>query len=358
MKHKSLLIAQIVVGSIALCSLFFLPTHQPITENIGGGVIATTTEIKKLVEKKVLDDTVISAVPGEYVKSGITIDIKSIEKIDSSIKEEQGYQVYAQAFQDGKPIGFGKDGSVETERFIFYRTEFEGDPIEEIRYELYDTLLKVKKDGKNIQAGKVGNTTSTFYPSSDESIYVGDAVWNTACGATTGTLRGGDDFTAQNTLAGIYYCERAFVNYTTSALPDTDDISSVVMSPYGRAVGAGSVDFNVYGSTANDTIVAGDFDLVGSTAYSDTTWSSWPLEQYNDKTFNATGIANVSKTGISKFSIRNVGDDVGAGTPTVVNSINSYAVSTAGTSKDPKLVVEHAAPSVNPIVPSSVILFE
>jgi len=121
---------------------------------------------------------------GEYIDSkyGITVEIQSLVKI------ERGIEIFAKAWRNGEPIGFGKDGTVEIEKFRIYnppilvpdgttRTEievdtgkefqannFKEDLIAAVQITLAHTIKVVAKDGSNIVKGKIGNTTSTFFP--------------------------------------------------------------------------------------------------------------------------------------------------------------------------------------------------
>ena len=81
------------------------------------------------------------------------------------------------------------------------------------------------------------------------------------------------------------------------------------------------------------------------------TYANWLTTVYNDFTFNATGIGNINKTGISKFGTRNANYDV-ANTAPALSSINDrwhyldgYFADETGTANDPKLVVAYSASS-------------
>jgi len=66
----------------------------------------------------------------------------------------------------------------------------------------------------------------------------------------------------------------------------------------------------------------------------------------NDFVLNASGKSNIDTGGISKFSARNANYDVADVAPTWSASGDSYlyakSADTAGTSEDPKLVVNHS----------------
>ena len=76
----------------------------------------------------------------------------------------------------------------------------------------------------------------------------------------------------------------------------------------------------------------------------------WSTSAYNDFTLNATGISNVSKTGVSKFGLRNPEYDVANSAPAnpggaVQNTlVCHYDADRTGTTNDPKLTVVHSEP--------------
>ena len=116
----------------------------------------------------------------------------------------------------------------------------------------------------------------------------------------------------------------------------------------------------IYEFTPNDvaTLVAGDFDAVGSTAYCDTDilHAAWNTAAYNDFLFNATGEAAISAT-ITCLSACDPVYDRGAGTPTWESNkqagVQMWYVDEELTTKDPKLVVNYTAVT---FVPRTVIV--
>jgi hypothetical protein len=188
------------------------------------------------------------------------------------------------------------------------------------------------------------DTTTNYTPSSDNSIYANSAVYATVRAATTGTARGGSSGIVQS-VAG-YYIERAFLTFDTSAIGDTDTIDSAYLRLNAkRNVGSAGRSYNVYDSTHSDTVVAGDFDLAGSTAYSDTPITQATLGTVyanHDWALNAAGLAGVSKTGNTKVSLREVLKDVDNVAPTDEVSMIFETVESAA---DPVLSVTYSTPA-------------
>jgi hypothetical protein len=324
-----------------------------------------------------------------FTKDGIKIKIvRDIEIIDG------GIQLFAQAWKDGKQLGFGKDGSVEIERFRIFKPpvlvddingdiirEWEEedletgkiikkqrrlrfDPTEAIKQDLAHTINQVGKDGKNIIKGKIGNTTSTFYPSAgavspvDGRIYYDSTTsWaNSRAGATGG----GVDVISANTVvvqseqasAVSYPISRNAFLFDTSPI-GTDTVDSGTFSLYSSATGNDTETTNpadlalVSSSPAtNDNLVTADYDITnwGSTRYAtDFDLGTFiATTGYKDMTLNASGIAFVNTTGITKFGIRGA-NDVDNVAPTARSYGMAYYADQTGTTQDPKLVVVHSA---------------
>ena len=326
---------------------------------------------------------------GKYTnqKYGVKIDIQSIKAI------EGGVEILARAWKGTRKIGFGKDGTIDLERFrIFnppilvddpngtiirpYKDAVTGeprerklreDPKEAILQSLAHIISLVGKDGANIVKGKVGNTTSTFYPDADpETTSVDGTQRRRGVDETWATIRGGaatagedaatdiptlaQGSTTTNQWAGL---DRGFFLFDTSAIPDGDTIDSATISLYGKAGGgtALTVTGNIYSSSpaSNTAIVAGDFGLVGTTQFSTgIAIGSWSITAYNNYALNASGLAAIDKTGVSKFS-HCLQEDRANSAPSWVSGATGdlrtkAAEAVAGTTEDPKLVVEHSVP--------------
>ena len=111
---------------------------------------------------------------------------------------------------------------------------------------------------------------------------------------------------------------------------------------------------DVYTSTPanNNNVVVGDYLQTQSVSQtgSPITYANWDDGDvnYNDFIFNATGRGNINKTGVSPFAIRNANYDVTGTMPAwqstaLVSQLSGYFADQADVTKDPKLVVVHAA---------------
>jgi len=199
-------------------------------------------------------------------------------------------------------------------------------------------------------------TTYTFYPDADPETTTVDGSVAHELGATWAAARDGAGNAAYPSVtAGVFSgsvkwsasnweVDKGFTLFDTSSIPDGDTISSATMSYYQHTAGN---NVNTDGDTAhvvsaapasNTNLVAGDFTTAGSASYGSLAFASWTNDAYNDISLNASGIAAISKTGVTKFALRSQ-RDIDNSAPTGVNWRYGAFAETAGTSQDPKLVV-------------------
>lgn len=208
--------------------------------------------------------------------------------------------------------------------------------------------------------------TLTVYPDPSPEVttvdgYVLDANRNT----TWATIISNPGTTSSDTVAGgavIYIRSTTTTNqwhtvgrgihlFDTSSLTSSANISTATMSIKGtlKSDGVGiSPDINIYSSApaSNTALVAGDYDSLGSTAFSTAIgYSSYSTAAYNDFALNASGLSNISKTGVSKFGTRNANYDAAASAPTWNSGKTTFMygayAEASGTTTDPKLVVNY-----------------
>lgn len=163
--------------------------------------------------------------------------------------------------------------------------------------------------------------------------------------------------TTNNQYSGL---RRVIATFDTSDLTSGATISNAVMSCYGKNVDGffwaernnlGSPVFHIAGATpaSNDTLVAADYSQCQTTSFGTVANASWSESAYNDVTLNESGISNISKTGISKFSFQLSWDILNNTTGLTWGSSKTsgfafWNSSEAGTTKDPKLVVTYSIP--------------
>lgn len=240
----------------------------------------------------------------------------------------------------------------------------------------------------NLVKPKIGMTVTTVYPDPHTETTTVDGY--IACDARTGVLttwglvRNASSATNDDGLGGafpsiasetawygglaMYYYDpngrrlivRTFFLFDTSAIADGDTIDSATLDWYTQNKDTGCDNttyryFNIYASTpaSNTDLVAGDYDQVGSTKWSsDIGYTSITSGGYTSVALNATGLSNISKTGVSKFSFRG-GHDYDNVQPTYTADSSKYwgtagrYADYTGTDSDPKLVVTHSGGSVS-----------
>lgn len=164
---------------------------------------------------------------------------------------------------------------------------------------------------------------------------------------------------AHTTTNNWQFLSRGIFLFDTSSLPDGSTISSATFSNYVTTRQTTSnVGVNVVSSTpaSNTALVNGDYTQTGSTKFSTVIRvNDMSTNAYADFALNASGLTNISKTGISKFGTR-LEEDLDNSSPTwSSNALMGTQISFAehtGTTQDPKLVViyttESASPSLSP----------
>lgn len=207
------------------------------------------------------------------------------------------------------------------------------------------------------------DTTTTYYPSNDYSLGAEKTTWALAHDALISNAyynsAGNGYLAASQVGATDWRIYRLFINFNTSGLTASAVISAASANLKGNTKAGTQTahSYNVYDSTAQDTIAIEDYDLCGTTAYCDTpiTQLDWNAAGYNVHNFNAAGIAAISKTGTTKIVYRETTKDVANSAPTTTNYTytinNNFA--TAGTSSDPYLSITYTPPETNTSIKQS-----
>jgi hypothetical protein len=140
---------------------------------------------------------------------------------------ENGVEVYARVFRDGKQIGFGKNGDVDIEKFRIIEpdTSFEGkeDQLNAIVLDII-RASNHKPSSDNIKPNKVGRTT-TIQPSSKDS-------WLRSNQATT-NFGGNANMQVGNLGSSAIETGRALVAFDVQAnIPSGDTVTDATLSLY------------------------------------------------------------------------------------------------------------------------------
>ncbi len=214
--------------------------------------------------------------------------------------------------------------------------------------------------------------SETFYPDAHVETSTVDGYTSVGIGVPfpwlTLRARAGDDalddgageiyafFRAVSTPDEWNYITRAPTLFNSEGLPDICTIIAATESIYGESKADPSNNLptcNIYACNpaSNTELVPTDYATFEDTAFCDTplTYAGWNLAGYNDFVFNATGIAAISKTGVSKFGLRNTNYDVTGIAPTWGDDEQTYQIgksSEDGAGFKPKLVVTYTVPAV------------
>ena len=211
----------------------------------------------------------------------------------------------------------------------------------------------------------LGFDTLTKYPypadgtnnTVDGRVFGSNATWSTIRGASAGStaepsITSGVVVQAETT-GGLYNLSRCFFLFDTSAL----NIENLVIDNatfYVYPTGAGSnleatnpADLTLVGSTpaSNTTLGAGDFDQLGTVKLSDTVFDLGTFiaaGAYCGLGLNATGLAAIVTTGITKLGIRANNDYDNVHAPTARSYGSGVYADGGGTTTGPKLVVTYS----------------
>ena|SRR3990167_3523418 len=167
--------------------------------------------------------------------------------------------------------------------------------------------------------------TLTVYPDADPEVSTvdGNVLRNLSNpGETYATIYGGVANFAQPGAAGqsTYFSRllastttdqfnqlrRAFFLFDTSAIGGgTIDSATFSFIAISKSTGLGTTNLHLVSSNpaSNTDLVVGDYDKLGSTSYGNVTLASIAADSitYNDISLNASGLAAINKTGITKF---------------------------------------------------------
>lgn len=219
-----------------------------------------------------------------------------------------------------------------------------------------------------VPALNVGFDTLTQYPDPSSGAttvdgtatrQAGNEAWATliaGTGSFSGTNATQDIFvnfnagTVSNTYDNLY---RSIFTLDTSALTAAAVIASATFSLYGSAKqdtfgAAPTTDLYAVTPSANNNITGSDFTTFGTTSYtgSPLSYASFSTTGYNALALNATGLAAIAKTGITKIGVRNANFDVAGVAPTWTASAQSYVygyfADQLGSTNDPKLEVTYS----------------
>ena len=312
----------------------------------------------------------------KFIKDELEIEIiGNIEEIDG------GIQLFAKAWKGNKQLGFGKDGTVEIERFRFFNPptlvdDKNGDIIKKciseitkkveeriLKYDREEVVKQILRDAvewfgienTKIEIGKVGKTASTFYSDTDDGYVKSNS--NSWASLRAGTSVGGSkivtelgDFRISDWYSYIWLF-RYSGNFDTSALSG-QIVNSASLNIYWDSLAVGSFSSH-NGWQATVSSLAG--------ANVDAWWDSYTAvlsacsaetrlgtsAGYVAFTLTSAGLAKIQKEsttymGITPYwDIVNTDPNQSGGVKNDNGRLYFADYDGAGTTRDPKLMVEH-----------------
>jgi len=155
---------------------------------------------------------------------------------------------------------------------------------------------------------------ASFSATSYGSVYVSNATWATARGASSGTSRTNPGYAQGVWNGSAYFIERGFLVFNTSALGAGCTVASAYITLTGAAIlnnGTNLETYNIYSSTGGTTVSGSDYNKAGSAAFS-TAIAQTSLAASGNFTWNlnSSGLAQINKTGNTFFSVREATYDV------------------------------------------------
>lgn len=305
----------------------------------------------------------------------------TIEVIGASLIPN-GIEILARAWVGTIQIGFGPDGSVDVERFKIINpptlvqdnnggitkeyTVDDGQPPKVVKYResviealtstISETIRIVGKPGSPaIIPGKVGSTVATIY-ATETSTGLLSNLQTTWAGVRDGATGTGVSTTAMqistSKVSGTdWRISRGMCAFDTSVVGTGATINSATLSilQFNRSFEFTARTANITKSTKTDstTLVAADFGTMEHTDLSTDLMITNPAsDTWRDWAFNSTGLSAINKSGYSFFVGRPC-LDIDNSPPTDSQNTSFYSSSEAGTTKDPKIVIDYTTSTTN-----------
>ena len=385
---KKLLITILLLG-LTGCSQYQLIDNKLI--NIGGGDIADNLLLKVskdrilsskeivipeqiLIATSTSKETIIPAetiVEYDYISTtevpteNITVDEKIIQedvskRTENSQHFEIGNNEYQGKFYSGNT--FYKD----TDKWFFIKTAT-------TTLEVWNLLTKETALEK-IKLYFVKNVFATNYNANSTNGYIRNyaaGTFETIRNAASGETKNSDALwvdVAYRTATSQFGIWRGFIPINTSAIDDSATISAASFNGY---VGAVYDDYGTaygYASIVSATEPSGDaLDLADYNNISDTElhdsgerkdFTGLGINQYHAWTFNATGLAAISKTGYTNLSGRTGFDITNNAPSTSINGDSGIYFTNSASANPPYLSVTYTTGGAAPSTDSDIIIFE
>lgn len=216
--------------------------------------------------------------------------------------------------------------------------------------------------------------TVTLYPAVGAASPVDGLVQRTGVNQTFANIRSGagNASNVTNTSDSVYLYASSTSNqfaglnrlifcFDTSSIPDGATITSATLSLFGASKSntlGGSPALHIAGATpaSSSTLANSDYGQCQAVSFGSISYASFTSSGYNDIALNASGIASIDKTGISKFSAQSSWDVLNSFTGSWSSGasldfridLEDISVPIGNNSQSPKLTIDYtaAAPTV------------
>jgi hypothetical protein len=182
-------------------------------------------------------------------------------------------------------------------------------------------------------------STLTVNPINDASDaqdnYFGGGSWKPPFGSTNDTTL--KVMTAKTSAGTDYEMVRSYMIFTTSALPDNATISAAKIRLYVSAAndGLGSGAIHAVISTGSNSYTLTDLGSIANASIS--------TSAYNEINLNATGIAQISKTGNTTLGLAEYHDQANVTPPSQADT--TYTFNDYADANKPELVITYTLPN-------------
>ena len=234
---------------------------------------------------------------------------------------------------------------------------FRESPVEAARSDLGHTVRVVTKSGKSPWVKAKPGTVSTFYADTGDGYVYSNSTSYASTRSGSNLSASTDVFAREARWAksgSDYYIFEGFFRFDTSAIGVSEEITSAELALHGTGISIQNADgwTNIlarlydYGAGLD----TGDYRATDGTSSGDTLLASlprtsWSTSAYNTFSSESEFASSVTKGGWTGLYVL-IQEAEAATAPTGTNQVVWYSADESGTSRDPKLVVTHAAASV------------
>ena len=329
-------------------------TWQTTLFSTSNSSIPSSTYIQNIVVYTVLKNN------GSDATANITIKSGGIVYYQSAITETAAYATYSATYTTDPATGASWNATaVNNLQIGISAVTAGGSAFITQMYAVVNYYATVSVSATGVSSGNMSVKTiltaqgsnllqsaSSQPDANPESTSVDGLVYRSSGGESWAAITSGAGTTADDSGATSYigfvttgsntwgFVFRGVLVFDTSSLPDTAVIVSANITLRGTEKNDNfgspkAPNINIYtaNTTSNTSLVAGDYNAIGATAFSSPiSYADWSVVGNNTFALNTNGLSNISLAGVSKFGVRNANYDVAGADPGAVGEISKNAV--------------------------------